>query len=101
MAEQNARQGGETAYSLQDIFDTLASSLRFQEILDRILTIALRELRADEGSLLLLKGAADPQLKMIASIGLPDEVVARGYVPRKGSISEYVIRERKHPLLML
>lgn len=83
------------AYSLQDIFDTLSSSLRFEEVLDKILEVTLRELAADQGSLLLLQGSENPALRMLASRGLPKEICQRGYIPRKGSISEYVLRERR------
>lgn len=95
--ESNARElpSQRPAYSLQDIFDTLASSLRFEEVLDRILTVSLRELCADQGSLLLLHGVDNSELKMLASRGLPEQILRRGYVPRKGSISEYVLRERR------
>jgi signal transduction histidine kinase len=55
----------------------------------------LRELDADEGSLLLLTGDEAPVLTMLAARGLPEEIVRRGYVQRKGSISEYVLNERK------
>lgn len=83
------------AFSLQDIFDVLASSLRFDDVLQRILQVTLRELRAEQGSLLLLEGEEDPSLRMIASLGLPREMVKRGYVVRRGSISEHVMRERR------
>lgn len=86
-------------YSLQDIFDTLASSLRFEEVLDRILEVTLRELSAQQGSLMLLQGEDHPVLKMLAQRGLPPEIANRGYVPRRGSISEYVLRERR-PLII-
>lgn len=85
----------ETTYSFRDVFEALASALNFDEVLNRILTVAMRELRADQGSLLLLQGEEHPQLKMLASIGLPEEIVRRGYIPRKGSISEYVLLERR------
>src|SRR5438105_1541254 len=88
-----------TLYSLNDIFKALGSSVKFEEMLDHILAVTLRELEADQGSLLLLEGAEHPSLKMLASRGLPDEIAGRGYVPRKGSISEYVIRERR-PLIL-
>lgn len=91
--------GQDPVYSLQDIFDTLTSPMSFQEALDRILTVSLRELRADQGSLLLLDKKDPHTLKMLASQGLPQEIVRRGYVPRKGSISEFVLRERR-PLII-
>jgi len=87
-------------YSFQDIFEALASARSFEDVLDVILVTALRELQADQGSLLLLEGDEEnPELKMLAARGLPSEIVRRGYIPRKGSISEYVLRERR-PLIL-
>lgn len=82
-------------YSLQDIFDVLASPRRFEDVLNRILDVSLRELQADQGSLLLVEHSDGPTLRMLASRGLPAEVARRGYVPRKASISEYVLREQR------
>jgi len=82
-----------TKFSFQDIFHSLTCALRFEEMLDCILAVALRELDADEGSLLLRIGEEDPTLKMLASRGLPEEILTRGYVPWKGSLSERVMRE--------
>lgn len=89
-----------TRYSFQDIFEALASARSFEDVLDIILSTALRELHADQGSLLLLEGTGEnSSLKMLAARGLPQEMVQRGYIPRKGSISEYVLRERR-PLIL-
>ncbi len=84
-----------TAYSLQDVFDALARSQGFEEVLECVLSVAVRELNADQGSLLLLQGGDNPSLKMLATVGMPEDMVRRGYVPRQGSISEYVLRERR------
>jgi signal transduction histidine kinase len=81
-------------YSLADIFAALGRSLKFEEMLHHILEVSLRELNADQGSLLLLESEEQPSLKMLASHGLPEDILRRGYVERKGSISEHVLRER-------
>lgn len=87
-------------YSLNDIFAALASSSNFAEMLEIIVRTAVREMHADQGSLLLLEGTGDSaQLRMLAAVGLPAAIVERGYVPRRGSISEYVMRERR-PLII-
>ncbi len=88
-----------TRFTFQDIFQGLTRALNFDEMLDCLLAVALRELQADEGSLLLLAGQDQTQLKMLASRGLPEEVRQRGYVPRVGSISERVLNERR-PLIV-
>lgn len=80
-------------YSFADIFEALAGASQFEDILNRILTVCLRELEADQGSILLLDGEGNPQLRMLAAVGLPEEIVKRGYIARKGSISEHVLRE--------
>ncbi len=92
---------GQSQYSFQDIFEALASTRSFEDVLDVILATALRELEADQGSLLLLDDADvdSSTLRMLAAHGLPQEIVQRGYVQRKGSISEYVLRERR-PLVL-
>lgn len=88
-------------YSFRDVFEVLASSRSFEDVLDVILATTLRELNAEQGSLLLLEGSEETgtHLKMLAAHGMPDEILKRGYVPRKGSISEYVLRERR-PLII-
>lgn len=99
MSEQSTTPGH---YSFRDVFEVLASARSFEDVLDVILTTSLRELHADQGSLLLLQGDeehAQGHLKMLAARGLPEEIVKRGYVGRKGSISEYVLRERR-PLIL-
>jgi signal transduction histidine kinase len=93
-------QPGHHTYSFSDVFEALAHTRNFEEVLDVILATSLRELEADQGSLLLLQGdQAGTHLEMLASHGMPEEIVKRGYVARKGSISEYVIRERR-PLIL-
>lgn len=87
-----------TRFTFLDIFQGIASAWRFEEMLDCILSVALRELEAQEGSLLLTDGD-NGSLKMLAARGIPEEIRKRGYVPRAGSISERVIRERR-PLIV-
>ncbi|MCX7625264.1 MAG: ATP-binding protein [Candidatus Sumerlaeaceae bacterium] len=81
-----------TRFTFSDIFQGIASAWRFEEMLDCILSVALRELEAHEGSLLLIDGECGT-LKMLAARGVPEEIRKRGYVPRAGSISERVITE--------
>lgn len=88
-----------TRFTFQDIFQSLTCALRFEEVLDCILSVALRELEADEGSILLLVGEESRELKMLASRGLPEEIVKRGYVPRAGSPSERALLEQR-PLIL-
>ncbi|PKO18103.1 hypothetical protein CVU37_07220 [candidate division BRC1 bacterium HGW-BRC1-1] len=86
-------------FSLHDIFAALAHSQNFNELLDVIVTTAAREMHADQGSLLLMEAGEQSSLKMLAAVGLPQQIVARGYVSRRGSISEHVMRERR-PLII-
>lgn len=76
----------------------MGSTLDLHELLDLILSLTLKEFEASQGSILLLDKKND-QLKMLAAKGLPDEVMQRGYVPRKGSIAEWVI-EHDTPLIL-
>jgi len=88
-----------TRFTFQDIFQGMASAWRFEEMLDCILAVALRELEAQEGSLLLTTSDDTADLKMLAARGVPDEIRKRGYVRRAGSISERVLNERR-PLII-
>ncbi|MGB9692543.1 MAG: ATP-binding protein [Candidatus Sumerlaeaceae bacterium] len=88
-----------TRFTFQDVFESLRRALCFEEMLDCLLAVALRELEADDGSLLLLVGEENPELKMLAARGLPEEICKRGYVRREGSPSERVLRERR-PLII-
>jgi len=92
---KNKNELTRTHFTVEDVFRTLACAVEFEQVLDCILMIALRELDADEGSILLLTGPDATELKMLASRGLPEEMKARGYVPRAGSISERVLTEKK------
>lgn len=86
------------APALLDACLAFGSSLELDRVLDTILDRTLGVLRAQQGSILLFDGESD-RLVMPAARGLPPEVVARGYLPRKGSIAEWVIANDR-PLLL-
>jgi signal transduction histidine kinase len=95
--EESDHSGVERGRGLlfQDIFQGLACPLCFEEMLDRILDAAQRELEADDGSVLVISDADGPPLTMLAARGLPAEVRQRGYVSGAGSVSERVLAERR------
>ncbi|NUP88500.1 MAG: GAF domain-containing protein [Candidatus Sumerlaeia bacterium] len=84
--------------SLFAICQAISSTLELQPLLELILDLTTRELEAPQGSILLIDRESD-ELKMLASRGLPREVVERGYIPRRGSIAEWVI-EHAEPVLL-
>ena len=84
--------------SLFAICQAMVSSLELKEVLDTILELSVQEMKAQTGSILLYESNSE-NLKMLASKGLPDEVVQRGHIRRKGSPAEYVI-EHNEPLLL-
>ena len=84
--------------SLFRICTAMGSTLELDELLRLILRLTMEELRAQQGSILLFDKSSD-QLKMLASRGMPREITAKGYIPRKGSIAEWVIEHDK-PLLL-
>lgn len=84
--------------SLFRICMAMGSTLELDKLLTLILQLTMKELRAQQGSILLLDAEHD-QLKMLASRGMPREITRRGYIPRKGSIAEWVIENDK-PLLL-
>ena len=84
--------------ALLAIGEALGSSLEPSVVMETLLGLTLEELEAEQGSILLLDAARD-RLEMLASRGLPEEMVSKGYVPRKGSIAEWVI-EHNQPLLI-
>ncbi|MCX7048106.1 MAG: ATP-binding protein [Candidatus Sumerlaeota bacterium] len=85
-------------YSLFKICAAMTSTLELDELLGMILDLTLKELQAERGSILLYDEASDT-LKMLAARGMPEEVARRGYIPRKGSIAEYVV-DNNEPLLL-
>ncbi|MCE5229414.1 GAF domain-containing protein [bacterium] len=78
------------------ISEALVSNLELNAVMDTILARTLVEVEAQQGSILLLDGDC---LRMLAARGLPSEMVAKGYIPRKGSIAEWVI-EKNQPLIL-
>ena len=84
--------------SLLEICQAIGSSLELRAILDTILGLCMAEMRAQEGSILLLN-ENDDRLEMLAACGLPEEIISKGYIPRKGSIAEWVI-EKDRPLIL-
>ncbi|MBM3334620.1 GAF domain-containing protein [Candidatus Sumerlaeota bacterium] len=84
--------------SLFRICTAMGSTLELRSLLKLILRLTMEQLRAHRGSILLYDQASD-QLRMLAARGMPREIVKRGYIPRKGSIAEWVIENDK-PLLL-
>jgi signal transduction histidine kinase len=80
--------------SLFEICQAMVSSLELGEVLHTILDLSLKSLTADAGSILLYEEGSD-ELKMLASRGLPPNVVKRGHISRKGSVAEWVINNNK------
>jgi signal transduction histidine kinase len=93
-----ARRSVSWSPALLEISSAIGSTLELPQLLQKILDLTLEELEADQGSILLLE-FPKATLKMLASRGLPRSVVKRGYIERKGSIAEWVIRHDR-PLLL-
>lgn len=87
-----------TESTLLEICRAMGEGEGLSQVLDSILRLMSRTLNAQEISVLLIDGSSD-KLEMKASIGLPSEIVARGYISRRGSIAEWVIQNRE-PLLL-
>jgi signal transduction histidine kinase len=83
---------------LVEICQAMGSSLELREVLATLLERTLHEMRAQQGSILLFNSQTD-RLEMLAAQGLPTEMVSKGYIPRKGSIAEWVI-EHNQPLII-
>lgn len=84
--------------TLLKLSEAIGSSLELAAVLDTFLSLTLQEMNAQQGSVLLFDEGQD-NLRMLASRGLPEEVVRKGYIPRKGSIAEWVI-ENNQPLIL-
>jgi signal transduction histidine kinase len=95
---KEAATTGSAHASLLEISQAIGSSLELSAVLDTFLELTLREMQAQQGSILLFDEQQD-QLQMLASKGLPDTVSRKGYIPRKGSIAEFVIQNNQ-PLIM-
>jgi signal transduction histidine kinase len=98
LSAQGETEGLPVNASLLEICRAMGAGIHLDEVLDTILRLTVREMRAQQGSILLFDEHQD-QLRMLASVGLPDEIVRKGYIPRKGSIAEWVI-ERREPLIL-
>lgn len=88
----------ENSHSLFEVCKQMGSTLELNSLLDMILDLIMAELNAQRGSVLLIDKNND-QLKMLASRGMPKDVVEKGYIPRKRSVAEWVI-ENKEPLII-
>lgn len=84
--------------SLLVICRAMGSGLNLDDVLDQILDLTIQEMRAHQGSILLFNEHQD-RLEMLASHGLPNEIVLKGYIPRKGGIAEWVI-DHAEPLIL-
>ena len=84
--------------SLLSICQAMGSSLELPQVLDTILLLSVNEMLAQQGSILLFDALND-RLRMLAATGLPEEIVKKGYIARKGSIAEWVI-EHQQPLII-
>ena len=76
--------------SLFTICTAMTSTLELDALLELILELAMQEFQAQRGSVLLCDEMTD-SLKMLAARGMPDEVARKGYIPRQGSIAEWVL----------
>jgi signal transduction histidine kinase len=97
-AEARGDERAGVSASLLEICRAMSGPLGLSEVLDTILRLTLREMRAQQGSILLID-EGDDRLRMLAALGLPDAMVRKGYLERKGSIAEWVIR-RGQPLIL-
>ncbi len=77
--------------SLFEICQAMVSAGQPREVLHTILSLSVQTLQADAGSILLYEEKAG-RVEMLASFGLPEAVVKRGYLPRPDSITEQVMR---------
>lgn len=84
--------------SLLEICRAMGAGVQLKEVLDTTLRMTTKEMGAQQGSILLFDQHQD-RLQMLASFGLPAEITSKGYIPRKGSIAEWVI-EHKEPLVL-
>lgn len=77
--------------SLFEICQAMVSAGQPREVLHTILSLSVQTLQADAGSILLYEEKAG-RVEMLASFGLPEAVVKRGYLPHPDSITEQVMR---------
>jgi len=81
-----------------EIFSILGSQIALEELLDQILNFTLNECNADQGSILLIEEETN-DLCILASKGLPREIVEKGRIKRNGGIADWVINNNK-PLIL-
>ena len=86
------------AVSLYQVSEAIGTTIEIKELLNIILETALREVDAQEASIILWD-SGDKKMKLEASLGLPEDVVKRGYVPRPNGIIEWVMKNNK-PLML-
>jgi signal transduction histidine kinase len=98
LMEEGPIAGRSIHRSLLEISQAIGSSLDLGTVLSTFLDLTLQEMQAQQGSVLLFDQHQD-RLQMLASKGLPEEVVQKGYIPRKGSIAEFVIANNQ-PLIL-
>lgn len=90
--------GPPVSNSLLEICRAMGAGVQLKEVLNTILKLTMREMRAQQGSILLFDQHQD-RLEMLASHGLPPEIASKGYIQRKGSIAEWVI-DHAEPLIL-
>lgn len=86
------------SYALLEIVTSLGKKFDLKRLIDKILHFTLKELSAEQGSILLVENSS-PRLKIISAKGLPKEVVKKGYVTEKDSISHWVIKHKRALIL--
>lgn len=84
--------------SLLAISEAVSSSSDLRDVLATILRLTVEEVQAQQGSILMFDEHQD-RLDMLATYGMPAEIVEKGYIARRGSIAEYVI-ENNQPLII-
>ena len=76
----------------------ISAEQKISQILDTILAETMHAMQAQEGSILLHDWLHD-RLEMLASRGLSEDMRKRGYIPRKGSIAEWVMENNQPQIL--
>jgi len=71
---------------------------RLQPACGEFLSLLVRATGADRGSILVVEPSSG-LLSMVSAVGLPPDVMSRAATPRTGSISRWVIRERRGLIL--
>lgn len=87
-----------TLTTLRNLGEMVTSRLRLEEVLDSVLDGALALLHADEGSVLLLD-AARTEMRIVASRGLTEDIVASTLVKMGEGVSGQVAEEGRARIL--